>query len=160
MKLNQFLALFPKIDPPLTITDESIFAFSKKNKLINLETANRIMSELETDYDEAEEREYIPCFQLHLSDEFYSLVYWRASALSYEYYLVNLDKKGQLLDRRLVAGIVAEDDSVVRMYLSIDVNQIFYIAAQLSDDGQELVDKNDTQTYSLEVLPDGSIITS
>jgi len=30
----------------------------------------------------------------------------------------------------------------------------------LSDDGQELVDKNDTQTYSLEVLPDGSIITS
>lgn len=128
--------------------------------MINLETANNIMSQYEPDYDEEMDREYVPCFQLKLGDEFYSLVYWRASALNYEYYLVNIDKKGKLLDRRLIAGLIAENNSIVRMFVSIDINNIFYIAANLVSDKEDFSESKDAQTYSLEILSDGSIISS
>ncbi len=159
MNLISFLKLFPVIAPPLTLTDESIFAFSKKNKLINQETALEVMSKLEPDFDEQEDREYVPCCALEVSDEFHTLIYWRASTLNYEYYVINLDKKGQLLDRRLIAGLIAQEGTVVRMYVSIDINLIFYIAAHAVDE-QRVAQTEDAQTYSLEILPDGSIITS
>jgi hypothetical protein len=160
MTLTQFIKLFPKLEPPLTITEESIFAFSKKNKLINQDAIQTYFSTIEKDYDaEAEDLEYVPCFRMAISDDFHSLVYWRARTLSYEYFLINIDKKGNLLDRRLVGGLIAQKGSLLRMALSIDINHIFYIAASLTDQKDDKAEA-DTQTYSLEIFPDGTIISS
>lgn len=157
MTLTNFVQLFPLLEPPITLTDESIFSFSKSNKLINVETANQFMTDFEPDYDEALDREYIPCLRLAISEEFHSLVYWRAAAMNYEYYLINVDKRGKLLSRRLIGGLVAKEDSFVRLAVAVDSNFIFYIAAQHADDTDQTPD---SQTFSLEVLPDGSIVSS
>lgn len=165
MNLTDFVQLFPLIEPPITMTDESIFALSKNNKLINLDVADQFMSTFEPDYEAGLEREYIPCVRLALSDEFHSLIYWRAAALNYEYYLINVDKRGKLLSRRLIGGLIAKDDTFVRLAVSVDANYIFYVAAQLIDGPSDVGDSIhaetlDAQTFSLEVLPDGSIVTS
>ncbi len=159
MTLTQFIKLFPNLEPPLTLTEESIFEFSKRNKLINEEMARSFFNTIEEDFATDDDREYVPCFRLSISEEYHSLVYWRAKALNYEYYLINLNKKGELLDRRLIGGLIATKDSILRMATSIDINNVIYIVASLSDqDGH--IDELETQTYSLETLPDGSIISS
>ena len=159
MNLTQFIRLFPVLEPPLTLTDESIFAFSKKNKLINTETAVQYFGSFEKDFDESEDIEYVPCFRLNISDDFHSLIYWRASALNYEYFLVNLDKKNKVLDRKLIGGLIAKNDSILRLVVSIDINYIFFIAGSMAnDDDKEAA--TDVETYSLEIFPDGTIVSS
>lgn len=160
MTLTQFIKLFPQLEPPLTITEESIFTFSKKNKLINQDAIQTYFSTIEKDFDgEAEDLEYVPCFRLSINDNYHSLVYWRARTLCYEYFLINIDKKGNLLDRRLVGGLIAQKGSLLRMALSIDINHIFYVAVSMTDE-QDSKTEATSQTYSLEMFPDGTIVSS
>ena len=159
MNLTQFVRLFPILEPPLTLTEESIFTFSKENKLINPETAQTYFSQFEKDYDEGDDIEYVPCFRLSISDKYHSLVYWRASALNYEYYLVNINKKGEMLDRKLISGVIVQSESILRLVVSIDVNYIFFIAGSIADDSDRS-SATPTETYSLEVFPDGTIVSS
>ena len=158
MNLTKFIQRFPTLEPPLTLTEDSVFSFSKHNKLINREMANQFFSEYEIDYIDSEDTEYIPCFRFQISDDFHTLVYWRASALQYEYYLITVDKRGKLLDRKLIGGIVGQEAGLLRMVTSIDINYIIYVVASLT--GIEVADETQSQSYSLEILPDGSIISS
>ena len=158
MTYSQFLALFPNLEPPLTLTEDSIFAFSKHNKLISPETARQFFEQFESDYVDNDEVEYIPCFSLSLSGEFHTLIYWRASTLLYEYYLITINKQGQLIDRRLIGGLLSKNNGLLRMVTSIDINCIFYIVASLVNTSAD--EKSESQSYSLEILPDGTIISS
>lgn len=158
MTLNQFIALFPLLEPPFTLTDESIFSLSRENRQINSETAHQHIAAWEPDYVEDDETEYIPCMRLDIQKDIISLIYWRAKALSYEYFLVNLDKTGQMIDRRLIGGLVAKDDQIVRIYVSVDADYIFYVAAQ--HDTHHSDPSTSAETYALEVMPTGEIIAS
>ena len=156
MNPSLFLDFFPIIEPPYTITEESSLAFSRENTPIPEDLWPMTFGEWEPDYIQSEEVEYVPCLQTKISDEFSTLVYWRASAMKYEYFLLTLTKDGKLIDRKLIAGLVAKEDNLVRMACSVDQNQIFYVTGGMESKSSN----NNTETFSIEVLPDGHFLIS
>ncbi len=152
--LKEFIALFPVLEVPLTITEESIIHFSKANKIVSQQFYPAIKAWEQEEYlDEEDDLEFIACCRLELDARYTTLIYWRGQSLRYEYFVVNLDAKGKLLDRRLIAGLVMKDDTTLRMVVSIDINGIFYISSGV--EGQDV-----TTSHAIELADDGTFISS
>ena len=105
IKLSHFLEKFPKIELPVTLSEESHHGFSKENDPLPAE----MILEYITHYEASEPdefTEYIACFQLPLEKKTYSaVIYWKAGLLNYDYVLATYDKKiGSMIDKRAIAG--------------------------------------------------------
>ena len=149
-----FLDFFPEINPPLTVTNEAIKDISKNNKTFPEEFIAHYLFEWNKDMDEF--TEYVPCFSLPTEDNYYSVVYWKASLLSHEFILATIDKKTtELINQKVIAGTISDGLRVVECVAKIEEDKSIHImigATKTKD-----VDPLDSEAYYMEILPEGKI---
>ncbi|KAA3633810.1 MAG: hypothetical protein DWQ02_12505 [Bacteroidetes bacterium] len=151
-----FIAKFPEIDLPVSLTEEARHLFSLRNKPIPDELIHAFI--MPTEDEEMDEfSEFMACFQLPGTGAFHALVYWRAGLMNYQYNLITFNKKGEFIDKRVIAGTYVEGENITQSIATIQENFQIVIASGQSDADEELFDAASSTTYILEILLDGSI---
>jgi hypothetical protein len=84
------------------------------------------------------------------------LVYLRTALLRYEFYLITLDQKGEMIDQKLIAGIISDNENVVQMAASFDENACVHIAGASSDNELDTDFGQHIQAVELEIKDDGT----
>ncbi len=155
----QFLAKFPEIELPVVLNDEAHHTFSTENSpLAEAMIAQYI---LPTEPEEADEMtEFVPCFKLPKTEGFHAVVYWRAGLMNYQYVLVTFAKKGQLIDRRVIAGTFVNGQMITQSVATINEENEIFVASGQSDAQDETYDPASSTAYELELLPDGLIVNN
>jgi hypothetical protein len=158
MSFDQFLAHFPFVEPPFTITDESIESFRQTNDYLPDHLTQEwivAIEGVETD----EFTEFFPCLRLPSQDNFEAILYWKASLLRYEYILATFSKKGTLISRKVISGVLIRENLLIKSVANIDTDLIIHIMTG-SFFHENLIDTDENRPYSLEILPTGEIVTS
>ena len=154
--LKEFLKIFPEATFPAVISKDSIIEFSRNNIAL---PAVAIAKYINTwDPDPSEFVEYIPCFKFKIEKEFVAVVYYKAELLKYEYFLAILDKKGNLVSRKVIAGLISDGKNTVQSAATITEDFSIHIAGA-NDAGSHLFDGNNSKQIYMEILANGQIIS-
>ena len=159
INFKQFLTYFPEMELPLTLTTDTHHIFSRDNKpLPFLGIQQFILPHDETEIDDL--TEFVPCFRLPKTIDFHAIVYWKAGFLSYEYYMMTFDKKGNFISKRSIGGTKTVGDTLVQAVATIEDDWIIYVV-----EGGATINKKNTlynaassKTYNIELLATGKII--
>ena len=155
---SHFLKHFPVIELPITLADEDHFTFSRENEPLPAKMIHDFLFPLEKE-DPDDLTEYIACFKLPKTGPFHAIVYWKASLLTYEYILVTFNKKGQLIDKKIIAGTKAHNETLVRLVATITEDwEIFVVGGVSNAHDDDRYDPSESQSLNLELLPTGQIV--
>lgn len=157
--LELFLDFFPVVELPVTITEESQRAFERENEVLSQPLIEKFLL-LETEDNQEEFTEYIPCFKVPETAGIHAVVYWRARLMEYEFFLLTLDKEGNHLDQKRIAGLFSNNDKLLRMVSTIDRDWIIHVIIGESSLDDETFDPSSTMDFSFELLATGEIIQS
>ena len=158
VRFNEFLKKFPVVDLPVTIGEGTHLEFSRINDPLPQQMIDQfILSQGEPEPDEF--TEFIPCFRLKKSEEFVAIVYWIGALLDYQYIMLTFNRKGVEIDRSVIAGTKVIGNSLLTSVATIDEELIIYIAAGEADAHTNQFDANSSKSFSLEILPNGEIIS-
>ncbi len=154
--LDGFLQFFPEVELPITISQDSISEFSKRNKpLSNVALQEFIYA---WDEDQSDLAEYIPCCRLSKKENYHAIIYWKADLNKYEYYLVTLSKTGNLINRKTIASTLVEDNVVKQSLARITEDEVIHIIAGANINDDHDYDPNLSKSFSMELLPSGEVI--
>lgn len=156
ISLKQFLSFFPIVSPPVVISKDTITTFSKENKPLPMIALEKYFKAWGDEIDEFVE--FVPCFSLEATQEYQTLVYWKASLLSYEYIIVTLDKTSEVISKKVIAGIISDGIKSVQSAATIQEDLTIHIASGMIADNNLYDAKDSKQTY-MEIMPSGQIIT-
>jgi len=155
--LEEMLSFFPELELPITLTEESAVDFSNHNKALPFEALATFILPREEVHDEL--TEYVPCFRLQNTNDIHVLVYWKASLMHYEYKMLTLDKSGEFIDGKVIAGTLSNGETIIRTVSTIDTDWIIHSVV-----GEEKANSNKINTasraFTLEILATGEIIFS
>lgn len=157
MTLEEFLSFFPVVDLPITLSEDMVEIFSKNNKVFPSPAIAEYISKWEPNIDEYVE--FIPCIQLPVEDEFIGIVYWKGGLMQYEYIIITLTKKGELISRKSISSTIVEGETIKKSVASIDEDLIINIMAGATLD-EDKYDPATSQAFSMEILPTGDILFS
>ncbi len=152
----QFLEKFPSIELPVIISEDSHHVFSENNKPFPLQMIHQFLAPFEPNVED-ELTEFVPCFSLPDTPELHVLVYWKASLMNYEYILTSFTRKGDLIDRKVIAGSMFHDGKMVRSVATIDEDWMIHVIGGVST-GEKNYDPTSSQKVEMELLPDGRIL--
>lgn len=155
MTFSEFLSFFPEVELPITLSEETIEVFSLNNKVLPLEGIVQYIGQWEE--IEGDTTEYIPCIQLPQQDDYIGIIYWRGALMQYDYYLVTLDKKGQLISRKSIASTRIDGNVIKRSVASIDQDMIINIIAGATQSDQDY-DPDQSQAFCMEIMSTGDIL--
>jgi hypothetical protein len=158
MNFEAFLSFFPVVEPSFTITEESIDHFRQNNEYLPEKAIVNWIEPIEGSEGD-EFTEFFPCLRLPASANFEAIIYWKASLLRYEYILATLDKKGKLISKRIVAGMVIDNSVIIKSVANIDTDLIIHIVTG-SFVGDDDLDTDSNRPFSMEILPSGEIVSS
>ena len=159
IKFSSFVDQFPKVDLPITLTTDLHHTFSQKNKPFPALMLHQFIEPIEGKMDEF--TEYIPCFRLpNTPKNIHALVYWKAGLLVYEYTLAIFDTKGNLLDRKVIAGTKAAEQALVRSVATFKEDGVIFVVGGIADSEGETYDAATSQAIRLELSENGRIIAS
>lgn len=156
-ELESLLSFFPSLNPPITISEEVIVSFSSKNKPL----PQSLIETFFTRWDKFDEyTELVPCFSLETHRDFYTIVYWKGSLMTYEYILLTLDGQGQSISKRVIAGTISNGQTVKKSVATIDEDLCVFTVV-----GETLASENNynpphSKGFKFEILPDGTIQSS
>jgi hypothetical protein len=148
-----FIDLFETIDPPFTLTEETI-NLMEKSIPIPQHFISDFIKHWEAEQDEF--TEYVPILKLPPQKEYDALIYWKASLLKYEYILVTL-QKGLLKARKVICSKIIEGDTIKSSAARIDHDNIIYIMAGGTFDSENY-NPESSQAFAMEIMEDGDII--
>lgn len=152
---KEFIRFFMEAELPVMVSQDQLPEFSQMNEPFSAHFLEEIMASWENEPDEF--TEYIPCFYLPVQENFLGLVYWKGGLLKYEFILVTINKKGELISRKPIASTIAEGDFVKQSAAYIDPDLNITILAGQNREGA-LYDPSLTQKFSMEILFNGEII--
>ncbi|GLR16985.1 hypothetical protein [Portibacter lacus] len=156
---SQFLDFFPPVELPVNLTDDSLIIFSKENKALPVVLLQEFI--LEHDQSETDEfTEYVPCFQIPNTENFYAVVYWKAQLLTYEYRLITFDLQGNFITGKVIGGTLTNGNTVIKTVANIDEDWIIHIASGEDDVRNPNYNAENTKAYTMELLSTGDIIFS
>jgi hypothetical protein len=155
-KLDQILHYFPKSELPLLLSDDHIGDFEAISDQLPQSFIEQFIMVWENDEDD-ETTEYIPCAALPSTDTFFPIVYWKAGLLRYDFILITLDKRGEVISRRSIASTVVEGNVIKKSIANIEQDYIINIIAAHSV-GDDIIDPTSSKAFSMEILPSGEII--
>ncbi len=156
---SQFLDFFPTIELPVNLTDESLMVFSKENKALPPAFVQEYI--LAHDQKEGDEfTEYVPCFQIPNTENFFGVVYWKAQLLTYEYHLITFGKDGEFITGKVVGGTLSNGNTVIKTVASIDEDWIIHMVSGEDDVRNPNYRPEDSKAYTMELLSTGDIIFS
>lgn len=153
---SQFLDLFLELDLPVFLNEESGRLFSIENPPVPEAAIRQYLLPLEGQGAD-ELTEFAPCFKLKNTRDFHAVVYWKAALMNYQFSLVTFAKSGELIDRKVIAGIYSDGITVTQSVATIEEDwEILIVSGQKTGSG--LYDPKQSTTYSLEIQPSGVII--
>lgn len=161
VSFRHFIEYFPEIELPISLGEESHHAFSQQNEPLPRQVVEEFIQPLEKqEIDEF--TEFVPCLRIPTSKEdFLAIIYWRAGLLNYQYSLVTFLKNGELIDKRVIAGVVSDGEYITQSIANIEDNWLINIATGRSRADEEVgFSAKDAKIYELELLTDGSIINA
>ncbi len=154
-----FLEKFPEIELPITLTDELVKDFSQNNSPFPLPMVEQFILPMEPE-EMDEYTEFIPCFLLPATMDFYAIVYWRGGLMDYQYIMATYSKKGELIDRRVLAGTYSDGQALVRSVATIEDDWIIYVVSGKTAANDPTYDASTSNAFNLELLATGQIINS
>jgi hypothetical protein len=159
VSFSKFLTYFPEIELPIELTEEIIIVFNKENKALPQSILEQHIYPLEPgELDDL--TEFVPCFSISETHEFHAIVYWKASLLRHEYILCCFSKKGDLIARKSIAGMISDGTKITKSVAQIDPELIITIVVGESRDAGITFDPQESQPMSMEILSTGDIIFS
>jgi hypothetical protein len=158
ISFQQFLAYFPKVELPVTLTTDTHHEFSQHNTPMPEVMADEYLASAHDD----EFTEYIPCFSIPNTKNFHAVVAWRAGLMEYEYHLVTFDKSGNLLDKRVIAGTKSDGQLLTRSVATIESDWLIHIVEgnELFREGESIFNPDASQVINLEMTLNGEIINA
>lgn len=151
---NQFVGKFPEVPLPVTLAEDSHHHFSKLNEPLPLLMVQQFLSPHEDEIDEL--TEFVPCLSIPQTYDFHAIIYWRASLMNYQYTLATFTKKGDLIDKKVIAGTFSDGKMLINSVATLDEDWVIYVASGKSQDG--VFEPTQSTAYQLELLPEGIII--
>lgn len=159
INFKQFVAKFPRVELPITISSDAHHLFSKNNDPLSQGLIKAFISELEPPPDEF--TEYVPCFSLEPTKKYIAIVYWKASLLTYEYTLACFDLKGKFLEKKVIAGTKAKGELLATTVALIDEERkIFVVGGAVSSTDSKAYDPSNSQSIQLQLLDNGQIVSA
>ncbi|MBK8349623.1 MAG: hypothetical protein IPL08_19220 [Saprospiraceae bacterium] len=156
-KLERILHYFPETSLPILLSDDYLSEYEAGSDPFPQAFLDEIMMEWEKEADEF--TEYIPVFRLPKEEKFYTVIYWKAGLLRYDFILVTLDKQGELINKKSIASTIINDNIIKKSVASIEPDLIINIIAGQTLDGEEY-DASMSKAFAMEILPSGEIIFS
>ena len=154
----QFIAKFPEIALPVTLTEESHHHFSRTNSPLSMGMVVDFLQPIEElEFDEF--TEFIPCLRLPATHGFHAIIYWRAGLMDYENTLATFDKKGAFIDKKVIAGTKIHSGALIRSVVTIDPDWLIYIVIGKSDPDETILAASNHRSLNMELLATGEIIT-
>ncbi len=153
--IEDFVSYFPEIELPIQLSEELIPIFSEKNKALSQDAIERYL--LQWEQEVTEFTEFVPCFSLPGTEGFSALVYWRAELLNYQFILITIDKKGDLIERKAIASTLIDQELVKKSMALINEDLIIQIVAGVNQESETDYDASHSQAFSMEILPTGKI---
>lgn len=153
---KEFIKIFPKATLPAVISKDSIIDFSRNNVALPPSAIDQFINKW--DPDESEFVEYIPCFKFKIDKDITALIYYKAELLKYEYFLVTLDKKGELIAKKVIAGLISDGTKTVQSAATITEDFSVHIAGAITEESH-LFDGNDSKQIYMEIHPNGKIVS-
>jgi len=155
---DNFVERFPEIDLPITLGEEMHMTFSSENlPLQNLMINQHLLRAEELAPDEF--TEFIPCFRIKETHDFHAIVYWRASLMDYQYIMATFDKKGNVLDRRVIGGTHVDGEKITKSIATIDSDWTIHIVSGQGRADDRVYDSLSSTKTEMELLPDGLIVS-
>ena len=152
---KSFLSFFPKVELPLTLNDERACLFSSHNKPLSQTDIDHFIGSWESEGDEF--TEYVNCCRLKGTKDYDAIIYWKAGLKKYEYILVTIDKKGVLINRKVIASTLIDGEIIKKSLAHITEDGIIQIVAGAKMDTENLYDPANSMSFSMEILPDGEV---
>lgn len=153
--LERILYYFAETSLPVMVSEDYMEEYESLNQPFPQIFIDEVLSQWEPEMDEF--TEFLPCFKLPSQENFFGVVYWKGSLLRYDFVLITLDKKGQLINRKSIANTVVTDNIIKKSIASIEPDLIINIVAGQTLDGEEY-DASMSKSFAMEILPDGHII--
>ena len=155
---SDFVKKFPRVDLPVTLTEDTQMIFSKKNNPLPKQMIEEFIIPIEDDMVD-EFTEYVPCFRISKTKNFHAIIYWKAGLMTYQYYLVTFDKKGNLIEKRVIAGTEVKKDALRRTIATIKEDWTIPVVEGVApaDDDQKY-DPATSLASTLQLQPNGEII--
>jgi hypothetical protein len=155
--LEELLVCFPILNPPIIVSADVAAAFSAKNPPIPGDLLYLFFNQ----WDNLDEyTEMVPCFRLESFGNFYTLVYWKGSLLSYEYKLITISKEGKLISKKVIAGTLSNNHTIVQSVATIDEDLCIYTMVGESELGTKNYKPENSAAFRFEILPDGIIAST
>lgn len=154
---EDFLKVFPEVELPVSLTEDTRHLFSMENKPISDEMVAAFIIPFEEDEVVDEFTEFMACFKLPGTGSFHALVFWRAGLLNYQYKVLTFDKKGVFINKRVIAGIYSDGEVVTQSIATIESNMRILVASGQSLSSEHVFDASSATTYQLELKLDGTI---
>lgn len=154
---SQFLEKFPVIPLPATLAEEAHHAFSQKNDPLPTLMIEQFVLPIEgqpmDDYTE-----FVPCMRIPETHDFHAIIYWRAMLMSYQYTLATFTKKGELIDKRVIAGTISQGETLTTSVATIEDDwKIYIVSGQNQTSRAKGFDPANSTANQLELLPEGKI---
>ena len=158
MAFKDFLKIFPKIDLPVVLGEETHHIFSRTNDPLPIQAVQQYILPHESELTD-EFEEFIACFQLPQGEKYRAVVYWKAALLSYEYHLMTFDQNGNFLDKQVIAGTFADGDTLTVSVATITETGDIIMASGQKKETQKEYQATDSTAQKLSIQPDGRIAT-
>ncbi len=155
---KNFLNCFSKEKLPITLSDDNIGYFDRKNPPLNVDVIRQFIKPGEGQDDDL--TEYVACCQIPGTETFHAIIYWRGMILEYDYILATYNKNGVLINKKIIAGVRSNGQNVLRSVATIDEDWIISIVAGELFNNEELYDPLKSKMMTMELLANGEIIFS
>ena len=156
VRFEYFLEKFPEIELPVTLTDDSAMEFSQKNDPLPPQMIRQFIGNADDD----EFTEYIACMRIPKTYDFHAIIYWKAALMHYQYVLATYTKKGELIDKSVIAGTYSDGKSLTKSVATIEEDWIIYIVSGQAAADAPTYDASTSNAFNLELLATGKIITN
>ena len=153
---KHFLEKFPEVTPPITLSDDTHHAFSLENKPLTEKMIEDFITRFEPKVID-EFTEYVPCFRLPKRNNMVTLVFWKASLLSYDYIIATYnDKTSAMIDKKVIAGTKVLDDKTVKRTVAI-IGEDFSVTSAEGVEVNNTFDADSSKPRRYFVTEDGFI---
>ena len=156
LSFDDFLEKFPEVPLPVSLGENTHMEFSRRNDPISDVEIAAFIAPYDTGQID-EFTEYVACFRIPKLKDFQAIIYWRAGLMDYRYIFATYNKKGELIDQRVIAGMYSDGDKLTQSVATIDGDWSIHIGSGQSDAHTGKFDVKENTTFVLEMMPDGTI---
>jgi len=156
---NNFINFFPPVELPYTITSDTQRLISLENDPMSAEWMFNFVLGKDDVIDEY--TEYMPCFAIPDTRDFFAIVYWEANLNGSTFYLITYSKSGVIIDKSKIAGTKYMEDGLYQMVCTISETWMFSCAEGRLDEKGNTAPVSPEESHlhhTLQMSGDGEIV--